>query len=61
MDALTNKLVVLIQLVKDENPMFTEWTTQEKKRLGLENLFHKCFPGETYNGNNNYFTSSSII
>ena len=39
------------QLVKEEHSIFTGWTAQEKKRLGLENLFHKCFPGETYNGN----------
>ena len=37
--------------MKEEHPIFTGWTAQEKKRLGLENLFHKCFPDETYNGN----------
>ena len=39
------------QLVKGEHSFFTGWAAQEKKRLGLENLFHKCFPVETYNGN----------
>ena len=37
--------------MKEEHSIFTGWAAQEKKRLGLENLFHKCFPGETYNGN----------
>ena len=37
--------------MKEEHSIFTDWTAEEKKRLGLENLFHKCFPGDTYNGN----------
>ena len=50
------KVFILINLFhtslcKEEHSMFTDWTAQEKKTLGLENLFHKCFPGETYNGN----------
>lgn len=37
------------RLVKEEHSIFSGWVGQEKKKLELENLFHKCFPGETYN------------
>ena len=42
--------LVYLQLAKDGHHLFADWTPQEQKRLGLEKLFKKCFPGETYNG-----------
>ena len=36
--------------VTDNCTMFESWNDSEKKKLGLENLYNKCFPGQTYNG-----------
>ena len=30
--------------------MLDSWDGSEKKKLGLENLYIKCFPGQSYNG-----------
>jgi len=36
--------------VKENNPLFDSWDPTEKKRLGLENIYSKCFPGQSYDG-----------
>ena len=42
------------KLVKSGHPLFAEWSPNRTKKLGLENLFKKCYPNETYNGKNNF-------
>ena len=36
--------------MKESNPLFNFWNPTEKNRLGLENIYSKCFPGQSYNG-----------
>ena len=43
------------KLAKNGDPLFAEWSPTEQKRLGLENLFKKCYPRETYNGTQEQF------
>ena len=37
------------RLVKNNFASFVSWTSREKKRLGVTNLYMKLFPGSTYN------------
>ena len=36
------------KLVKSNSAIFTNWTSLEKKRLGINNLYNKIFPEATY-------------
>ena len=48
--------LLISKLVKSGDPLFAEWSSAEQRKLGLENLFKKCYPSETYNGTKVQFT-----
>lgn len=41
--------------------MFADWTEQEQRRLGLENIFKECFPDQTYQGTKNRNCSYKLL
>ena len=46
---------------QEQHTLFTGWTEQEQKRLGLENIFKRCFPDQTYEGTKITITLSAEV